>query len=209
MKVHDLIGTQEQLDEINLRHAAVAGIMGASMLGGAHNANTPSVPNTRLSVTAPIAHHPKPKLSSKEIKAIEQISHRYGADPEFVKQVIQLAKKYQKPGFPTAQDIIAIIAVESEFDPEAISGLQHDPAVGLMQIRPDVWKIDPKKLKDPETAIKIGANILHKYYRHLHGNKEAAITAYNVGMSAFMQGGENPRYLMKYHQRMRNILPIT
>lgn len=211
MKVHEILGTQ-QLDEINLRHAAASGIMGAAMMGMAHKATTPTIPyNSRPQVAhiQPVKPAEQTRVSPQEIKAIKQISQRYGANPEFVEQVIRLAKKYQKPGFPSARDIIAIIAVESEFDPEAVSGLQHDPAIGLMQIRPKVWKLNREALKDPETAIKIGADILHKYYRHLHGDKGAAIQAYNVGMTNFMQGEENPRYLAKYIQRMKNISPIS
>lgn len=214
MKAYEILGTQEQLDEINLKHAAAASIMGASMMGLAHKAHTPNVPYVpnpavvqQQAAPKPV-EQPKAELSEKEKLAIEQISQRYGADPEFVEQVIQLAKKYQKPGFPTARDIIAIIAVESEFDPEAVSGLSKDPAIGLMQVRPGKWGIDPEDLRDPEKAIKIGADILHKYYRHLHGDKDGAIQAYNVGMSAYKQGEENPDYLYKYNQRMKHIAPI-
>lgn len=217
MKVNEIIGRQEQLDEFNLKHAAAAGIVGASMMGLAHNANTPQNPSTQrpsqIVQQAPEppkpVEQPTPQIDPKEQLAIEQISSRYGADPTFVQEVIALAKKYQKPGFPSARDIIAIIAVESEFDPEAVSGLSRDPAVGLMQVRPGVWGIDPEELKDPETAIKIGADILHKYYRHLNFDKHAAVQAYNVGLTNFRQGEDNPRYLMKYLKRMKNISPVT
>lgn len=212
MKVNEIIGEQ-QLDEISLKRAAAAGIMGASMMGMPNKAVAPDHPTTQR--PAPVAQvqqrveQPKPQLSEKEQKAVEQITQRYGADPSFVAEVIQLVKKYQKPGFPTARDLMAIIAVESEFDPEAVSGLRHDPAVGLMQVRPGVWGMDAETLKDPETAIKVGSDILHKYYRHLHGDKEAALQAYNVGLTNYQQGEENPHYVEKYQKRMKNISPIS
>jgi hypothetical protein len=210
MKVNEIIGEQ-QLDEINLKHAAAAGIVGAAMMGAPHKATAPDSPPRTPVVTQvqkPV-EPPKPQLSPQEQKAVDQITQRYGADPDFVAQVIQLVKKYQKPGFPTARDLMAIIAVESEFDPDAVSGLRHDPAVGLMQVRPNVWGLDPEQLKDPEFAIAKGAEILHKYYRHLHGDKEAALQAYNVGLTNYQQGEENPHYVRKFLTRMKNLAPIT
>lgn len=211
MKIHEAKGV-EQLDEITFKQAVAAAGVGASLMGAPHKAEAP-VPHAPMIQTmqqqAKPVEQPKLQLSQSEQKAVDQITQRYNADPDFVAQVIQLVKKYQKPGFPTARDLMAIIAVESEFDPDAVSGLSHDPAVGLMQVRPNVWGIDPEELKDPETAIKIGADILHKYYRHLHGDKEAALQAYNVGLTNYQQGEENPRYVQKYLKRMKNISPIT
>ncbi len=210
MKVYEIVGRQ-QLDEINLKHAAAAGIVGASMMGLANKAIAPDHPKVQPPpIVQPAKAEPaKPQLSDKEQAVVNQIAKRYDADPDFVTQVILLAKKYEKPRFPTAHDLLAIIAVESEFDPDAVSGLRKDPAVGLMQVRPGEWGLDPEALRDPETAIRVGSDILHKYYRHLHGDKEAAIQAYNVGLTNYQQGGENPNYLMKVTQRLKNILPIT
>lgn len=207
MKVQEIIGPQ-QLDEINLRHAAAAGIMGASLLGAANTARTPTAPPqkvTQAAVPAVKAEPPKEEIDPKTQALIEKIHHLYGADPAFIKDVIDLAKKYQKPGFPTDKDILAIIAVESEFDPDAESGLKHDPAVGLMQVRPGVWHMDADSLRDPETAIKVGSEVLHKYWRHLHGDREAALQAYNVGMTNFQQGEENANYVQKFYTRLKHL----
>lgn len=213
MKVYEIIGSQ-QLDEFNLKHAAAAGIMGASMMGMPHKAVAPDNPPQRPALVAQVqqpVEQPKPQiqLTSKEQKVVDQISSRYGADPTFVGEVIRLAKKYQKPGFPTAHDLLAVIAVESEFDPEAVSGLHHDPAVGLMQVRPKIWGLTPEDLKDPEIAIKVGSAILHKYWRHLDHDKEAALQAYNVGLTNYQQGEDNPHYVEKVARRLKNISPIT
>lgn len=209
MKVSEIIGEQ-QLDEINLRgmakHATAVGIVGAAMMGS-HKGHEPAMPAKQEIARTQQVPTPSPKkeLDEKTKAAIARISKLYGTDPEFAKEVIELAKKYQKPGFPTAKDIIAIIAVESEFDPDAESGLKHDKAVGLMQIRPHIWNLDPDMLKDPEQAVRIGSDILHKYYRHLHGNKDAALQAYNVGLSNFQQGEENPNYVNKFYTRLKHI----
>lgn len=207
MKVYELIDPQEQLDEISLKHAAAAGIMGASLMGMPHKANTPNAPH--VSPTAQIAPvEPKRQLDPKLQTAIETIASRYGADSDLVEQVFELAKKYEKPGFPTARDILAIIAVESDFNPDAVSQLKTDPAVGLMQVRPQKWKMSPEELKDPETSIRVGSAILHKYYKHLRGNKEAAVQAYNIGMKNFRQGQESPNYLNKFVVRLSHMPTI-
>lgn len=207
MKVHEIIGEQ-QLDEVNLRHAAAATLAGAALMGMPHKAITPSTPQPKAVQQPnlePIEVDAKYELDAKTQALVDAISKRYDADPNFVQEVVTLARKYQKPGFPTARELLAVIAVESSFDPNAVSGLSHDPAVGLMQIRPKVWGVDPQDLKDPATNIKMGSDILHKYYRHLHHNKAAAIQAYNVGLTDYKQGVDNQEYLMKVANHLRNI----
>lgn len=214
MKIHQAKGVA-QLDEITFKQAVAAAGVGASLMGAPHKAEAPVPPARQYTMMqAPQAkpvEQPKPQvqLTAKEQTVVNQISQRYDADPDFVSQVVLLAKKYEKPRFPTAHDILAIIAVESEFDPDAVSALRKDPAVGLMQVRPAKWGLNAEQLRDPETAIRIGSEILHKYYRHLGGDKDAAIQAYNVGMSNYKQGEDNPRYLLKVNQRLKNISPIT
>lgn len=198
MKVHEIINEQ-RVDELNLRHAAAATMAGAALMGIPHKAATPIGTPTKVSQPQlePIQVTAKPMLDPKTQHLVDVISKRYSADPQFVTQVVELVKKYQKPGFPTARDLLAVIAVESSFDPDAVSGLHHDPAVGLMQIRPNVWGVDSKDLKDPEVNIELGSDILHRYYKHLHHDKAAAIQAYNVGLTDYRQGVDSPEYLMK------------
>lgn len=210
MKIHELKGV-EQLDELNFRHAVAAAGLGAAMLSP-HKASTPVVPYQRPTMIQPqakIEEPPPPEpIDPKVQRAAENIADKYDVDVQLAIDIVKLAKKYQKPGFPTAKDILAIIAVESEFDPEAVSGLKHDPAVGLMQVRPKVWKLDPTMLRDPEASIQKGSEILHQYYRHLHGDKASAIQAYNVGMQNFQQGTEAPNYLFKFQRELKKLFNI-
>ncbi|MFH0925528.1 MAG: lytic transglycosylase domain-containing protein [bacterium] len=77
--------------------------------------------------------------------------------------------------------VIAIIAVESGVNPNAVSKAN---AVGLMQVRPDVWAkalgIKSQNFFDPDTNINLGTFILARYITRFGGIIEA-VTAYNHG----------------------------
>jgi len=204
MKIHELKGV-EQLDELNFKHAVAAATLGAATMLN-HKAEAPDLPVQPISKL----QYQQPKLTPDPAiqNAADIIADKYDLDNRFALDIVKLAHKYQKPGFPTAKDLLAVIAVESQFQPNAISGLHKDPAVGLMQVRPKKWNIDPEALKDPETCIQMGADILHKYYKHLHGDKQAALQAYNVGMQNFQQGTEAPNYLHKFERELKKLFSI-
>lgn len=89
--------------------------------------------------------------------------------------------------------VLAIIDVESDFNPHAVS---PTGALGLMQIMPS-WKsalaID-KDLRDVDTSINYGLKILGTYEQMFSG-LELALTAYNKGPSqvtADMRAGRPP-----------------
>lgn len=142
----------------------------------------------------------------------QRIVMRYtSTDYDLAAQITQAAFKYQDAVFPKADDIIAIIAIESIFNPKAKSNLKHDPAKGLMQIRHGVWKdkINVDNMNRIESQIKHGSEILAHYYRVVD-DKNKAIMAYNVGLTAALNGRTNPKYLAKYKREMQAFrLPPT
>lgn len=149
---------------------------------------------------------PKPqavKEDSDEVTYVQTITDRYNVDDEFAREVVQLAHKYSDTVFPTAEDIIAIIGIESGFNPKARSGLKYDPAVGLTQVRPRVWKklVEGHNIHDIENQIRFCAEILARYYRRTH-SRDGAVMAYNVGITAYKQGQRNHRYLRKYKREL-------
>ncbi|MBR5285873.1 MAG: lytic transglycosylase domain-containing protein [Clostridia bacterium] len=95
--------------------------------------------------------------------------------------------------------VYAVIRAESNFDPEARSGVG---AIGLMQLMPDTldWlsrlldEDNPTgEINDPETNIKYGTY----YLRHLYdrfGNWETVLAAYNAGHGRVATWLENPEY---------------
>jgi hypothetical protein len=134
---------------------------------------------------------------AKELASV--VTDKYSVGSDLALKVAKLAIKYEKPGFPRAEDILAVVGIESSFKPKAASQLTSDPAVGLMQVRPGVWDLDKKQLQGSmDMQIKVGSDILHKYYQKVK-SKDGALLAYNVGITNYMKKkGLNPRYVPKF-----------
>lgn len=143
---------------------------------------------------------PKHKLKEYHTKVVLK---RFKVKEELAQQVVAYAHEYERDVFPKAVDILAIISIESSFNPNAKSSLKYDPAIGLTQIRPGIWNIKKDELKSIENQVKFGVNILSQYYEKLH-KKDAAIMAYNVGITAYRNGETNQRYLWKYKQALKD-----
>ncbi len=214
MKIHEIISNQEQLDEINLRHAAAAGIMGASLMGSVHQApKAPTQTTTQQQTHAPkqISQQRAAETRQKEETRLQtmkdNIVKKYKVKPELASQVVDLAHQYEDSTFPKATDLLALIGIESSFNPKAKSSLNKDPAVGLMQVRPSMWGIEPEDIDGIEEQIKHGARVLKTYYAKL-GDKESAIKAYNIGLRGF-RNSLNPdaadRYFAKYSNEYDNM----
>jgi hypothetical protein len=96
----------------------------------------------------------------------------------------------------------ALIAVESGYDPRAVS---PKGAVGLMQLMPPTAehygvKADEKtplaqKLTDPRTNIRAGSTYLRDLIKMFPGQLELAVAAYNAGEGAVQRAGNKiPNY---------------
>ena len=85
--------------------------------------------------------------------------------------------------------IMAVIEIESKFDPKAVSGAG---AIGLMQIMPKTAKSLSRELKirkynknslyNPEINIKIGTYYLKKLLQEFNNDIDLSLGAYNAGM---------------------------
>lgn len=93
----------------------------------------------------------------------------------------RIAASVQRECMLTGQDpnlVLAIMAVESDFNPKAIS---NQGATGLMQVMPHWRKVlGLSDLTEPETSIRAGIQILG-YYQQMYRDLDLAITAYNRG----------------------------
>lgn len=77
------------------------------------------------------------------------------------------------------QLVLALIDVESRFDPYAVS---HSGAVGLMQIMPFWLKLIGKpddSLVHVRVNLRMGCTILHYYMQRSHGDIREALQRYN------------------------------
>ncbi len=106
--------------------------------------------------------------------------------------------KYSQEYSVPKELIFAVIKVESDFDPNAVSSAG---AVGLMQMLPSTYKwlttllkeeYSEQDLYNPEISIKYGAYYLRYLYSRF-GSWEKAVIAYNWGernLSEFLEGNE-------------------
>ncbi|MEP7274987.1 MAG: transglycosylase SLT domain-containing protein [Betaproteobacteria bacterium] len=96
----------------------------------------------------------------------------------------------------------AMVAVESGYDPAAVSG---KGAVGLMQVLPatgarygvaaDARGDVAQKLLDPALNVRIGARYLKDLFDLFAGNRTLALAAYNAGEQAVRRyGNQVPPY---------------
>src|SRR4051812_34374672 len=119
----------------------------------------------------------KPDIDLTLARNIARQAHKYGAlykrDPDLV---------------------LAIICEESRFNPDATSNVG---AIGLMQVVPQWEKVlgIQGSLKDPETSIKYGMQVLG-FYMEMYKDIEMALTAYNRGpgpVDMALMRGKNPK----------------
>jgi len=136
---------------------------------------------------------------AKRTEIATDIAKTYRVDTEMVKKIVDTAHEHQSRDFPKAEDILAVVGIESSFDPTSKSSLRHDPAIGLMQIRPGIWNLDTSDLSTIESQIKTGAAILRKYYKKT-GSADDAVQAYNIGITNFRKGRRAESYLAKYNK---------
>lgn len=200
MKLQEVL-CEDQVDE-KLRDVIAAGLIAAGSLSPQVIKDSPpptsSISAQKSSTTQKSSTILKKQQAMKEIEVMAAaIQKRYKIDKAKAQEIVNLAKKYEKPTFPKAVDILSVIGVESSFKANSVSNLKKDPAVGLMQVRPKTWGLDKSQLATPEDQIKVGADILHKYYSKL-GSGDKALHAYNIGITNFKRGtGLNPKYVDK------------
>ena len=186
-----------------IKGVGAAGI--GAVAGTATNSMNPTPPPLPSVSTDPYNQQDiEDKAKSEKDKEIEDLSDKvvskYNIDTDLARTIVVLTKKYEHPTFPRAEDLLSIIGIESSFNPNAVSGLKKDPAVGLTQIRPGVWGIDPEELSgDMEKQISLASDILTKYNRQLKSPRNA-VHAYNVGETAFRRGKHNPSYVQKFEK---------
>lgn len=114
------------------------------------------------------------------------------------------AEKHDVP----ANLLMAIMAVESAFDPEALS---QDSALGLMQLIPGTAQDMEYGWYDmivPEYAIDAGAKLVARYLKKYNGDIELVLAAYNAGPGRVSQYGGVPPFeeTIHYIKNIRGIL---
>lgn len=217
MKLNEVIQvsnlSEEQLNEITAKQIIAAGAIALAAFGiNKRMQDKADYEHERIAAQSQKQTAPKvDQTRLKEFKRLEKelnnmakvIANKYQKDPEEAKAFAALAKKYEKPDFPKAKDLLALMGTESSFNPNAVSALKKDPAVGILQIRPLMWGLDPSALrKSVDLQVSTAADILQKYHAKL-GDKDSAIKAYNIGITNFKKGKQLDA-AERYHTKYRN-----
>jgi soluble lytic murein transglycosylase-like protein len=126
----------------------------------------------------------------------------------FDEHIRQAATLYQIP----EQLIRAVIKVESDYDPRAVS---YAGARGLMQLMPETAAgLGVKDIHDPRDNIFGGVRYLRVLANLFNGDLELTVAAYNAGDGAVIQYGGIPPYeqtknyvvqVTRYYRRYRSI----
>ncbi len=88
--------------------------------------------------------------------------------------------------------ITSVIAVESNFDPKAVS---RKNARGLMQLLPETAsRLGVKNIDDPQENIDAGARYLRELLQKYHNDLVLTLAAYNAGPERVQQYGRVPPF---------------
>jgi len=179
-------------DYVVLRSGARLNVTGYEILGDHY----------RLHLKGGVAEVPVDDIVGIEPEEVfEPIQEPLTDKTPFQKVIRAAAERYSID----ADLIHCVIAVESNFDPKAIS---RKNARGLMQLLPQTAaQFGVKDIFDPEENVNAGARYLHDLLGKYHNNITLALAAYNAGPERVDQYGHRvPPYLetMKYVQRIAN-----
>ena len=100
--------------------------------------------------------------------------------------------------------ILAVIEVESNFNPRAVSRVG---ARGLMQIMPatgSMFGAQAHQLFDPAVNIDVGSRYLRYLANRYHGNVETMLKAYNWGPGNVERYSRIPKETRNYLKRVRS-----
>lgn len=150
-------------------------------------------------IVVPAIEVPKEDLvletSVKEEKLVDYISTKFKVSKKIALNVVNLANKHAHETFPKRDDILAIIAVESQYDIFALA----QGCYGLMQIQRKSHKksLKGRSLHNPDVNVELGSQILNQYFVLLKDNKKAAVLSFNAGIGNY----KNKRFRLEYYEK--------
>ena len=136
-------------------------------------------------------------------RLIKFVASRFKKPESVVTRIVHTAQKYARPDFPTAEDILAVIAVESTFNTNA----RRRGSWGLMQVEAKSHRdlLQGGSLTNIDTNIRVGVSILCEY-QDMTKSRSGAIMAYNVGIGSYENGARPRTYLRKVNSEKALLL---
>lgn len=185
-------------------------VLAAYTIGSLHVFTSYAPPTGSCSVTsfAPPDIHIVQLPPDRMEAIVSDVSKRWDVDRDFAKAVVSTATAVSRRDFPRPEDVLAVVAIESGFNPRA----ENAGGYGLMQVQFNHHrdKVDSKTdLMDPLQNMKVGARILREYFEGVNYDPDSAVLAYQAGIGGLLNGGARADYLAKFKReraRFKRIL---
>jgi len=134
------------------------------------------------------------EIAAEEVVAIEpeEVFTRAPATPAVKPPYRELVEAAAARYNVDADLITSVIAVESNFDPKAVS---RKKARGLMQLLPETAaRLGVRNIEDPQENIDAGTRYLRDLLQKYSNNLVLALAAYNAGPERIQQYGRVPPF---------------
>jgi len=149
--------------------------------------------------------------SREDVVFLKALILKPGIDPDLARRIASSVRRYSELYGRDPNIALAIIAIESDFNPRAVSNVG---AVGLMQVMPHWKKVlgITDSLEDPDVSVRYGLQILG-FYMEMYRDLEMALTAYNRGpgpVDGALMRGANPgngyaTRVLETYQRLKSL----
>jgi hypothetical protein len=172
--------------------------------GVVHFTNKPGAPHAKLYLKSPVGP-PRPRPGVVPFAPQDRDVSRFTRYDDHIRKAATL---YQIP----EQLVRAVIKVESDYDPRAIS---YAGARGLMQLMPETAeRLGVRDIHDPRENIFGGVRYLRILANLFNGDLSLTVAAYNAGEGAVMSHRGIPPYtqtrnyvvkVTQYYRRYRTL----
>jgi soluble lytic murein transglycosylase-like protein len=146
-------------------------------------------------------------LTAGQARIVSYLAKRYRVSPEAVESIVRLAFKVGKEEKVEPTLILAIVGIESSYNPFAASPVG---ARGLMQVMPEIHQdkfeaLSPRDWSplNPEMNMRVGAKIIREYTRRT-GSVETGLRWY-VGAAVHGNDGGYPGKVLSLKARIDGI----
>ena len=139
-------------------------------------------------------------------RVVPKASRQHTQSPGFAPYLDLARSAARRHGIPLPL-VLAVMEVESGFDPRAVS---PKGARGLIQVMPETARdlgIDPARLFDPAVNLDTGVRYLRVLADRYDGHTLSVIAAYNAGPERVALAAPLPRETVEYVDRVRAAYP--
>ncbi|RZP21534.1 MAG: hypothetical protein EVA26_06110 [Burkholderiaceae bacterium] len=160
----------------------------------------------RISDTNSIVNQTDLEKEFERIRVAKWISRKYRVSNEAVREIVEISFSASDKFEVDPYVVIAVIAIESSFNPLAESGAG---ALGLMQVMPLIHRKKFEKYGgfekslDVKVNIYVGTEILKNFYLR-YGNYQRALLAY-VGVSQ-NSDSSYPTKVLRLRDRLKKLI---